>query len=84
MLVLVSKTVADNFNMGVYDQIVKMKGLPYMEAHAEPLDVQICMATIIIIPLLEISHIWIESPMEQSSKEGSSSWCSYRKMFLLL
>jgi chloride channel 7 len=28
--------VADNFNKGVYDHIVKLKGLPYMEAHAEP------------------------------------------------
>ena len=29
LVLLISKT-------GVYDQIVKMKGLPYMEAHAEP------------------------------------------------
>ncbi|CAA0840036.1 Chloride channel protein CLC-c [Striga hermonthica] len=36
LVLLISKTVADSFNKGVYDQIVKMKGLPYMEAHAEP------------------------------------------------
>lgn len=36
LVLLISKTVADMFNKGVYDQIVKMKGLPYMEAHAEP------------------------------------------------
>ncbi|CAA6663925.1 unnamed protein product [Spirodela intermedia] len=36
LVLLVSKTVADSFNKGVYDQIVTMKGLPYMEAHAEP------------------------------------------------
>ncbi|KAK7314846.1 hypothetical protein VNO77_33374 [Canavalia gladiata] len=36
LVLLVSKTVADNFNKGVYDQILKIKGLPYMEAHAEP------------------------------------------------
>jgi chloride channel 7 len=30
LVLLISKTVADSFNMGVYDQIVKMKGLPYM------------------------------------------------------
>ncbi|XP_027357607.1 chloride channel protein CLC-c-like isoform X2 [Abrus precatorius] len=36
LVLLVSKTVADNFNKGVYDQILKIKGLPYLEAHAEP------------------------------------------------
>ncbi|KAK9950347.1 hypothetical protein M0R45_005841 [Rubus argutus] len=36
LVLLISKTVADNFNKGIYDQIVKIKGLPYMEAHAEP------------------------------------------------
>ncbi|KAJ8769181.1 hypothetical protein K2173_000956 [Erythroxylum novogranatense] len=36
LVLLISKTVADNFNKGVYDQIVELKGLPYMEAHAEP------------------------------------------------
>ncbi|XP_015879694.2 chloride channel protein CLC-c [Ziziphus jujuba] len=36
LVLLISKTVADNFNKGVYDQIVKIKGLPFMEAHAEP------------------------------------------------
>lgn len=36
LVLLVSKTVADTFNKGVYDQILKLKGLPYMEAHAEP------------------------------------------------
>ncbi|CAJ2649264.1 unnamed protein product [Trifolium pratense] len=36
LVLLISKTVADCFNKGVYDQIVEFKGLPYMEAHAEP------------------------------------------------
>lgn len=36
LVLLISKTVADSFNKGVYDQIVKLKGLPYLEAHAEP------------------------------------------------
>lgn len=35
LVLLISKTVADSFNKGVYDQIVEMKGLPYMEAHAK-------------------------------------------------
>ncbi|CAL9054409.1 chloride channel protein CLC-c-like isoform X2 [Musa acuminata AAA Group] len=36
LVLLISKTMADSFNKGVYDQIVRMKGLPFMEAHAEP------------------------------------------------
>lgn len=36
LVLLVSKTVGDAFNKGVYDQIMKIKGLPYLEAHAEP------------------------------------------------
>lgn len=35
LVLLISKSVADCFNEGVYDQIVKMK-LPYLEAHAKP------------------------------------------------
>ncbi|KAL8527620.1 hypothetical protein ACS0TY_005468 [Phlomoides rotata] len=35
LVLLISKTVGDCFNKGVYDQIVELKGLPYMEAHAE-------------------------------------------------
>ncbi|KAJ9174780.1 hypothetical protein P3X46_013386 [Hevea brasiliensis] len=36
MLVLLISKIADRFNKGVPDQIVKLKGLPYMEMHAEP------------------------------------------------
>ncbi|XP_004486231.2 chloride channel protein CLC-c-like [Cicer arietinum] len=36
LVLLISKSVADSFNKGVYDQIMRLKGLPYMEAHAEP------------------------------------------------
>ncbi|KAG8364035.1 hypothetical protein BUALT_Bualt19G0084300 [Buddleja alternifolia] len=36
LVLLISKSVADNFNKGVYDQIVEMKGLPFMDAHAPP------------------------------------------------
>ncbi|KAL4377804.1 hypothetical protein GQ457_02G010280 [Hibiscus cannabinus] len=35
LVLLISKTMGDMFNKGVYDQIVKIKGLPYMEAHPE-------------------------------------------------
>ncbi|XP_042427985.1 putative chloride channel-like protein CLC-g [Zingiber officinale] len=36
LVLLISKTVADAFNSDVYDLIVKLKGLPYLESHAEP------------------------------------------------
>ncbi|KAI9107283.1 hypothetical protein K1719_021671 [Acacia pycnantha] len=36
MVQLTSKTVGDIFNQGIYDQIMKLKGLPYLEAVAEP------------------------------------------------
>ncbi|XP_042468328.1 chloride channel protein CLC-c-like [Zingiber officinale] len=36
LVLLVSKTVADCFNKGIYDQIVKMKGFPYLECHPAP------------------------------------------------
>uniref|UniRef100_A0A0D9V8H3 Chloride channel protein n=1 Tax=Leersia perrieri TaxID=77586 RepID=A0A0D9V8H3_9ORYZ len=36
LVLLISKTVADCFNRGVYEQIVRMKGLPFLEIHGEP------------------------------------------------
>ncbi|KAG8064614.1 hypothetical protein GUJ93_ZPchr0004g39677 [Zizania palustris] len=36
LVFLISKIIADSFDRGVYDQIAVMKGLPFMEAHAEP------------------------------------------------
>lgn len=42
LVLLISKTVADCFNKGVYDQIVRMKGLPYLEVHGEP-----CMRSLV-------------------------------------
>ena len=36
LVLLISKTVADALNSNIYDLIVKLKGFPYLEAHAEP------------------------------------------------
>ncbi|KAL6956131.1 hypothetical protein U1Q18_035542 [Sarracenia purpurea var. burkii] len=56
MLVLViSKTVADSFNKGVYDQIVRMKGLPYLEAHAQPYMRHLVASDVISGPLITLS-----------------------------
>ncbi|CAL1384809.1 unnamed protein product [Linum trigynum] len=64
LVLLISKTVADCFNKGVYDQIVKMKGLPYMEAHAEPYMRQLVAGDVVSGPLFtfagveKVGNIW--------------------------
>ncbi|KAL3620790.1 hypothetical protein CASFOL_035702 [Castilleja foliolosa] len=56
-VLLISKTVADSFNKGVYDQIVKMKGLPYMEAHAEPYMRHLAVENVCSGPLIMFSGV---------------------------
>eukprot|EP00249_Psilotum_nudum_P011129 c22979_g1_i1 orf=744-3236(-) len=36
LVLLISKTIGDLFNHSVYDQIVQIKGLPFLEEHPEP------------------------------------------------
>ncbi|XP_068652717.1 chloride channel protein CLC-c-like [Aristolochia californica] len=57
LVLLISKTVADCFNRGVYDQIVKMKGLPYMEAHAEPYMRQLIVRDVVTGPVVHFSGV---------------------------
>ncbi|PIN10391.1 Cl- channel CLC-7 and related proteins (CLC superfamily) [Handroanthus impetiginosus] len=57
LVLLISKTVADSFNKGVYDQIVKMKGLPYMEAHAERYMRHLAAADVCSGPLITFSGV---------------------------
>uniref|UniRef100_A0A1D1YRU3 Chloride channel protein CLC-c n=2 Tax=Anthurium amnicola TaxID=1678845 RepID=A0A1D1YRU3_9ARAE len=57
LVLLISKTVADSFNKGVYDQIVKMKGLPYMEAHAEPYMRHLVAGDVVSGPLITFSGV---------------------------
>ncbi|KAE8007897.1 hypothetical protein FH972_004454 [Carpinus fangiana] len=57
LVLLISKTVADGFNKGVYDQIVKMKGLPYMEAHAEPYMRHLVASDVASGPLVTFSGV---------------------------
>uniref|UniRef100_A0A7N2L0E4 Chloride channel-like protein CLC-g n=1 Tax=Quercus lobata TaxID=97700 RepID=A0A7N2L0E4_QUELO len=52
MLVLfVSKTVADAFNGNIYDLIMKAKGFPYLEGHAEPYMRQLTVSDVVTGPL---------------------------------
>lgn len=57
LVLLISKTVADSFNKGVYDQIVKMKGLPYLEAHAEPYMKHLAAGDVCSGPLITFSGV---------------------------
>ncbi|WOL12689.1 chloride channel protein CLC-c [Canna indica] len=57
LVLLISKTVADSFNKGVYDQIVKMKGLPFMEAHAEPYMRNLVAGDVVSAPLISFSGV---------------------------
>ncbi|KAK2661906.1 hypothetical protein Ddye_000480 [Dipteronia dyeriana] len=57
LVLLISKTVADSFNKGVYDQIVKMKGLPYLEAHAEPYMRHLVASHVVSGPLVSFSGV---------------------------
>ncbi|XP_072998583.1 chloride channel protein CLC-c-like [Typha latifolia] len=57
LVLLISKTVADSFNKGVYDQIVKMKGLPYLEAHAEPYMRNLVAGDVVSGPLITFSGV---------------------------
>ncbi|KAF5744022.1 chloride channel protein CLC-c-like [Tripterygium wilfordii] len=57
LVLLISKSVADCFNHGVYDQIVKMKGLPYLEAHAEPYMRHLVASDVVSGPLISFSGV---------------------------
>ncbi|XP_010274995.1 PREDICTED: chloride channel protein CLC-c [Nelumbo nucifera] len=57
LVLLISKTVADNFNKGVYDQIVKMKGLPFMESHAEPYMRHLVAGDVVSGPLITFNGV---------------------------
>ncbi|KAK4788206.1 hypothetical protein SAY86_019525 [Trapa natans] len=54
---LISKTVADCFNRGVYDQIVTLKGLPYMESHAEPYMRSLVAGDVVSGPLISFNGV---------------------------
>ncbi|KAL2929740.1 putative chloride channel-like protein CLC-g [Bienertia sinuspersici] len=51
LVLLVSKTVADGFNANIYDIMMKLKGLPYLESHTEPYMRQLTVADVVIGPL---------------------------------
>lgn len=55
LVLLISKTVGDVFNGNIYDLIMTLKGLPYLEAHAEPYMRQLTVSDVVTGPL-QIFH----------------------------
>ncbi|XP_072980584.1 putative chloride channel-like protein CLC-g isoform X1 [Typha angustifolia] len=51
LVLLISKTVADTINANIYDMIVRLKGFPYLEAHAEPYMRQLTVSDVVTGPL---------------------------------
>lgn len=51
LVLLISKTVADAFNGNIYDLIMKAKGFPYLENHAEPYMRQLTVGDVVTGPL---------------------------------
>ncbi|OAY78538.1 putative chloride channel-like protein CLC-g [Ananas comosus] len=51
LVLLISKTVADSFNHNIYDIILQLKGLPYLEGHAEPYMRQLTAGDVVTGPL---------------------------------
>ncbi|GAB4832790.1 hypothetical protein Ancab_006806 [Ancistrocladus abbreviatus] len=51
LILLVSKTVADAFNGNICDIIMKLKGFPCLEAHAEPYMRQLTVIDVVTGPL---------------------------------
>ncbi|KAM0064104.1 putative CBS domain, chloride channel, voltage gated, chloride channel, core [Helianthus debilis subsp. tardiflorus] len=57
LVLLISKSVADNFNKGVYDQIVKMKGLPFLGPYVEPYMRHLVAGDVVSGPLISFSGV---------------------------
>ncbi|VAH66711.1 unnamed protein product [Triticum turgidum subsp. durum] len=57
LVLLVSKTVADCFNKGVYEQIVRMKGLPFLEVHADACMRSLVASDVLSGPVITFSSV---------------------------
>ncbi|KAI6681557.1 hypothetical protein NL676_035438 [Syzygium grande] len=51
LVLLVSKTVGDAFDSNIFDLMMKAKGFPYLEAHAEPFMRQLTVGDVVKGPL---------------------------------
>lgn len=51
LVLLISKTVADAFNPNIYDLILRLKGLPHLDDHAEPYMRHLTVGDVVAGPL---------------------------------
>lgn len=51
VVLLTSKTVADGMNSNIYDLLVKLKGLPFLDSHPEPYMSQLTVTDVLSGPL---------------------------------
>jgi chloride channel 7 len=57
LVLLISKTVADVFNSGVYEQILHLKGLPFLSPYVEPYLRNLTTVDVVKGPLVTFSGI---------------------------
>lgn len=57
LVLLISKAVGDAFNSSIYDQIVHLKGLPFLEANAEPYMRHLTAGDVVKGPLVTFAGI---------------------------
>lgn len=57
LVLLISKTVADSFNASIYDLIMRLKGLPYLDGHAEPYMRQLSVGDVVVGPLRSFNGV---------------------------
>lgn len=57
LVLLISKTVADSFNSSIYDLILRLKGLPHLDGHAEPYMRQLAVGDVVAGPLRSLNGV---------------------------
>ncbi|MCO5576206.1 hypothetical protein L7F22_030014 [Adiantum nelumboides] len=57
LVLLISKSIGDLFNYSVFDQIVHLKGLPYLEEHTEPYMKHLTALDVCGSPLVTLSAV---------------------------
>ncbi|EFJ24475.1 hypothetical protein SELMODRAFT_100906 [Selaginella moellendorffii] len=57
LVLLISKTVGDIFNKGLYDIHVRLKGFPLLESHSEPFMHQLTAADALKNPLVKMARV---------------------------
>ncbi|KAF9684925.1 hypothetical protein SADUNF_Sadunf03G0001000 [Salix dunnii] len=79
LMLLISKTLANTFNKGIYDHMVKMKEFSYMEAHEEPCMRHLVASDVVSVPLISFSEMKRCSGIMWTCLEVSFAFVAERK-----